>query len=709
MKRNLFIFVIAVLLQPLRADEGMYIPALLNKLNYENLSSMGLKLSPEEIYSVNNSSLKDAIVQFGGGCTGEIVSAEGLLFTNHHCGYGQIQSHSTVEHDYLTNGFWAYDKKDELPNPGLTVKFLVRMEDVTEQITEGLSDSTDEATRGKMIREKAKVIEDSAMSGNHYTAMVRAFAEGNAYYLLVYEIFEDVRLVGTPPNSIGKFGADADNWMWPRHTGDFSIFRVYADSNNKPAPYSENNVPYKPKQFLKISLNGVKDGDFAMVLGYPGRTDRFLTSFGVRNEIEVTAPSVVKVRGAKLDVIDKFAADNDKIRIQYSAKRARISNYWKYYIGAEKQLRKNNVFQTKQKQEREFLEWAAIAPNGSKYSEALAELKKSYAKLAKVEKMRVYYGEAFFGTEMFSMARRFTAVEAALQNGGSDELSKETAKIKQSFDNFFKDYNKDVDRELMTVLFKLLYQDVDHYLLPKYFVEFVEKNKQDFNKIANDIFAKTMFCDCEKMEEFLDNPKSTTLEKDPAYKLLKVFTEDIKITIPSSMYEQLAEQKRIYVKGVMEMQPERALAPDANSTMRFSYGSIKSYSPADAIQYNETTTLKGVMDKEEPNNPDFVVPSRLKELYNTRDYGVYGDSILVTCFLSTNDITGGNSGSPMLNGKGELTGLAFDGNWEAMSGDIYFDPVFKRTIAVDIRYVLFIIDKFAGAKNLIDELVISNE
>jgi hypothetical protein len=704
MRKNIVLVALLFAFFGVRADEGMYIPTLLNQLDTARLSQMGLRLTPEQIYSVNNASLKDAIVQFGGGCTGEIVSAEGLLFTNHHCGYGAIQSHSTIEHDYLTDGFWAYSKEEELPNPDLAVKFLVRMENVTDAIVAALSDTMSEEIRSKTTMECAKKIEDSAVQGTHYKGVVKSYAEGNEFYLLVYEIFEDVRLVGTPPSSIGKFGADADNWMWPRHTGDFSIFRVYADSNNNPAKYSENNVPYKPKYFLKTSVRGIKDGDFSMILGYPGTTNRFLTSYGVQNEIDVIAPAVVKTRRAKLDVLDKYFDTSDKIRIQYASKYARISNYWKYYIGEEKQLRANRVLETKQAEEKEFMLWAA---DKSEYASVLSDMQKTYSKLATTDKLNIYFREAIFsGAEIFSMARRFHSLYAALKNG--DDISRAVSGIRSSLEDFFEDYDVNVDKDLLSVTFSLYYNDINHHQIPLDFVKMVEKNKKDFTRIANGIFAKTMFCSREKIEAFLNDPKLSVLEKDPAFKWFNTFSDDVKIVRNKSVGEELAAEKRKYVKGVMEMQPYRSIAPDANSTMRFSYGSIKNYSPADAILYRETTTLKGVMEKEDPNNPDFIVPEKLKELYNARDFGVYGDSVLVTCFLSTNDITGGNSGSPMLNGRGELIGLAFDGNWEAMSGDIYFDPVLKRTIAVDIRYVLFIIDKFAGAKNLIDELVIEN-
>lgn len=691
-----------------RADEGMYIPMLLRNLDTAMLSDMGLRLSPEQIYSVNNSSLKDAIVQFGPGCTGGIVSAEGLLFTNHHCGYGAIQNHSTLEHDYLTNGFWAYSREQELPNQGLTVKFLIRMEDVTSAITSALSDTMSEQVRSEKIRSEAKKIEDSATANKHYEATVCSYAEGNLFYLLVYEIFKDVRLVGTPPNSIGKFGADADNWMWPRHTCDFSVFRVYADSNNNPAPYSEKNIPYKPKQFLKISLDGVKDGDFAMILGYPGTTNRFLTSYGVQTEIDVRAPATVKVRRAKLDVLDKHFAVNDTSRIKYASKYARISNYWKYHIGEEMQLRKNNVLKTKKQQEAEFSKYYS----GTEYANILNDLQKTYFDIAKTEKLNIYFREAISsGAEIFAMARKFIPLQNALKKGDKNDVSKCVSNIRQSLDDFFKNYDVNIDKDLLTVTLSLYYNDLEHHQIPFDFVRRVQKNEEDFARIASKIFSKTIFCSRSKIDAFLNAPSLKTLEKDPAFALFNTFSEDIKNVRSESLSNALAAQKRLYLKGVMEMQPQRAACPDANSTMRFSYGSIKNYSPADAVIYKETTTLKGVMEKEDPGNSDFTVPPYLKELYQARDYGIYGyydttlcDNILVTCFLSTNDITGGNSGSPMLNGNGELTGLAFDGNWEAMSGDIYFDPVLKRTIAVDIRYILFIIDRFAGAKNLIDEL-----
>lgn len=692
-----------------RADEGMWLPFMVQKLNIEQMKALGLELSAQDIYDINHSSLKDAIVQFGNGCTGEIVSPEGLLFTNHHCGYGQIQYHSSVEHDYLTDGFWAKSKAEELPCPGLTVKFLVRMEDMTQKVLSQLNDNMSEAERADAIDSITTALAKEASENGKYLTHVKSYFKGNEFYLLVYNEYKDIRLVGAPPSSIGKYGADADNWMWPRHTCDFSVFRVYADANGNPAEYSENNVPLKPKHYLPINLNGIQKDDYAMIMGYPGSTDRFMPSWGVEQVVDYIAPAVVKSRRAKLDVLDQHMAASDEVRIKYASIYAGIANYWKYFIGQGKQLQRNQVAAKKREIEKQFAAWSADKPE---YASVLKNLEESYAVLApSTAVLDMYFREAIYsGPQVFSMAFRFFPLNAALQRGDEAQVKTLSANLQSNIPAFFKDYDYNVNRDMMARMLELYYKDINPDYFPAEFNALVKKYKGDFDAMATDLMEKTLLSSSEKMEAFLANPSAKKLQKDPVFSLMEAFVASMG-TVKQSEEIKAAQEKqtknlRLFVKGVREMNADKAYAPDANLTMRLTYGSVQDYAPADAVYYDFKTTMEGVMEKEDPKNPDFIVPARLKELYKAKDYGRYGDSNLVTCFLTTNDITGGNSGSPVIDAKGQLIGIAFDGNWEAMSGDIFYEPTLQRTIAVDIRYVLFIIDKYAGATNLIDELTL---
>lgn len=710
MKKLIFLFFIT-LSSFVRADEGMWLPLLIERLNYVDMQKEGLKLTAEEIYSINHSSLKDAIIQFGGGCTGEIISDQGLVLTNHHCGYGAIQSHSTVDHDYLADGFWASNLKEELKNEGLTARFLVRIEDVTKRVLEQLNDQMSEADRTAKITQISKSITDEAEKGTGYSARVASFFKGNEFYLFVYEVFRDVRLVGTPPSSIGKFGADTDNWMWPRHTGDFSIFRVYTGPDGKPADYSENNIPLKPKHHLPVSLAGVEKGDFAMIMGYPGRTDRYMTSWGVDQAINISNPTIVSIRAKKLEIMRQDMDADRAVNIKYASKYASIANYWKYYIGQSRGLKRLKVYEEKQKTEADFAEFAK---NNAKYATVLSDLDNAYKTLNDYVIQRVYFGEAIAGgAEVMSLALSFRpmAEELSAKEPSQEKLGKMKETLKKGVEKHFKNYNLPTDIKLLEAMLRMYYNNVPENHQPAEFRALAAKNKKDFSKIGAVMFSKTMFTDRAKVDAFINNPDLKKLSKDPVYKLVLAFFTKFQENQKQveTATATLEKSNRLFMAGLREMQPDKKFYPDANSTMRLTYGKVLDYYPADAVHYNFYTTMKGIVEKEDSTNWEFVVPEKLKDLYEKKDFGRYGvNGEMPVCFLTTNDITGGNSGSPVINGKGELIGLAFDGNWEAMSGDIKYETELQRTINVDIRYVLFIIDKYAGAKNLINELTLVN-
>lgn len=696
-----------------KADEGMWIPMLVKNANYQAMVEKGLKLTPDQLYDINSASLKDAIVQFGNGCTGEVVSDQGLLFTNHHCGYGQIQAHSSVENDYLRDGFWAMTMEEELPNPGLTVKFLVRMEDVTNQVMSQIAPDMTRKEKFDKIAEVSKQIEKDAKGESRYTTLVRDMFKGNQYILFVYDIFEDVRLVGAPPSNIGKFGADTDNWMWPRHTGDFSVFRVYTAPDGSPAPYSPDNIPLKPKHHLPISLNGVEKGDFSMIMGYPGRTNRYLTSNGVEEIIDYTGPFIVKVRDLKLKTMREFMDKDQAVRIKYASKYAGIANYWKYYIGQTKQLKKNKVVEKKLAIEKEFVNWVNKDPKRvEKYGNVLENISKAQAEINEMTKAITYMNEAIFGIEIFKTARGFDKLQTLLAEKEQDKekIDATIAGIRKSLEAFFKDYDRDLDRAMFANMTEFYYKEVPEYQRSAELDIQVKKYKGDFNRMAEAMFSQSIFDEINTIETVLNKPNLKTISNDP----VKLLIDNLSATT-IAQHKAIAEARdaiydnySLYIAGLIEMHPEKQFAPDANSTMRVTYGQILDYFPADAIHYDFYTTLDGAMAKEDPTVAEFMVFDKLKELYNTKDYGQYANKNgqIVTCFLNNCDITGGNSGSPVMNGYGQLTGIAFDGNWEAMSGDIFFEPNLQRTICVDARYVLFIIDKYAGCKRLIDEMTI---
>ncbi|MBI5539269.1 MAG: S46 family peptidase [Bacteroidia bacterium] len=694
------------------ADEGMWLLTMINK-KYDDIKKAGLKLSAEDIYNINHASLKDAIIQFGNGCTGEIVSKQGLILTNHHCGYSAIQAHSTVEHDYLSDGFWAMNLKDELSNPGLTAKFLISIEDVTAKVNAELNDKMTESERADKIKAISKKLEKEATTGTGYVANIRSFFGGNDFYLLKYEIYKDVRLVGAPPSSIGKFGGDTDNWMWPRHTCDFSVFRVYMSPDGKPAEYSDKNIPYVPKHSLPVSIAGVQEGDFTMIMGYPGRTSRYLSSWGVSEAMNVTNPAVVKIRDKKLAILREDMNKSSEIRIKYAAKYAQTANYWKYFIGQTKGLIRLDVLGTKKGIEKKFDTWVNQSQERKdKYGQVLANIEKNYTELKDFNLLRTYMNEAGMrGVDAISFASRFIPLYKILEKDTVriEEKNKIISDLIEQTLSFYKDYNLETDKKLFSALLKMYYQDIHVDYHPSIFKEVKKYYKEDFNKFTNNAYTTSIFSNRESVLAFLQEPTYKKIDKDLIFETMYSISGGYRKF--SSQYEQqqteLEKANRLFIQGLREMETDKVFYPDANSTMRLTYGKALTYSPGDAVEYDLYTTLDGVMQKEDPTVREFTVPSRLKELWKNKDYGRYGENgLMKTCFLSNTDITGGNSGSPVLNSQGELIGIAFDGNWEAMSGDIAFEPALQRTISVDIRYVLFIIDKFAGAKNLVDEMMI---
>ncbi len=696
------------------ADEGMWLPSLIHKMNIKDMQEMGCELSAEDIYSVNNSSLKDAIVALDrGSCTAELVSSKGLLFTNHHCGFGEIQKHSTVEHDYLKDGFWAQSLSEELPNPGKTVTFLKKIEDVTERVLAEVNNEMSFEERNSAIANISREISEEAKEDDKYEATVKSFFESNKFYLLVSETFKDVRLVGCPPKSIGKFGGDTDNWMWPRHTGDFCIFRVYTGPDGEPASYSEDNIPLEPKHYLPISIKGVELNDYAMVFGYPGRTNRYLTSTGVQRTIEVTNNVREEVRAVKLGIIKDYMKTSPNATIQYASKAARSSNYYKYSIGQNNGLANLKVIDKKIAIEEEFTNWAKQnAERKAKYGKALDLIREGYADLSD-DYAQSYMAESMIGgPEIFTYVNRMRIIDELLNDPEKNKrrIERMVAGFKGMLDGYFKDYSAKTDEMLVAALMELYSKNVDEKFHPAVLNTINTKYKGNFQRYASKMFDKSIFDEKEKVIAFLDNPSKKVLKKDMAYQTaLSIFEKFRELgSMVSSTDPIVAEGERLFVAGLMEMNKDKFMYPDANSTLRLTYGRVMDYDPKDGVNYKYFTTLKGYAEKEIPGDIEFDVPPKLLELYEAKDYGRYADKdgTLHTCFISNNDITGGNSGSPVINGKGELIGLAFDGNWEAMSGDIAFEPELQRCINVDVRFVLWIIDKYAGATHLIDEMTI---
>lgn len=693
-------------------DEGMWLPMFVERLNYVDMQKMGLKLSPQEIYDINNSSLKDAIVNLGNFCTAEVVSDKGLLFTNHHCGYDAIQKHSSIEHDYLTDGFWAGSLEEELPNEGLSVSFLVKMDDVTDIVTGKLTPDMSEKERNATISKIVTDLKNEMSEDGRYTVSVKSFYNGNEFYRFVYEIFTDVRLVGAPPSSIGKYGGDTDNWMWPRHTGDFSIFRVYSGPDGKPAPYAKENIPLKPKHFLKISVDGVEREDFAMIWGYPGSTDRYMTSWGIQSTLDEINPAIITVGGAILDIMKADMDCDDKIRIQYASNYAGLANFWKNKIGESRGLKRLNVYDKKKEIERELSEWInADEQRREKYGNIFTDMAEVHAALSATNynKKLWYLSISFFGSQMMNFPMQTQGIINVLKTDlKGSELQEQLAPFYAMGEEHFKDYNPETEQKIVAKILELYKRDMPANELPDIFNYINKKFKGDVNLFAKKLFETSVLANRENYEKFLAKPSLKTFEKDLAYRLTNsIYTTFMAQGMEAApLNEKESRAERLFVDALRKSHPDKVYYPDANSTMRVTYGQVLDYYPADAVHYDYVTYMEGLMEKEDSNNEEFIVPERLKEIYQTKDYGKWADKNgrMVVNFLSNNDITGGNSGSPVLNGNGDLIGIAFDGNWEAMSGDIAFEPELQRTISVDIRYVMLIIDKYANAQNLIEEL-----
>ncbi|MGQ9847690.1 MAG: S46 family peptidase [Bacteroidales bacterium] len=695
------------------ADEGMWILSLLNK-KYEDIKKQGLKLTPSDIYNINQASLKDAIVglsyidnPLGFFCSASLVSSKGLVFTNHHCGYEAIQQHSTIEHNYLADGFWAKNYNEELPNENLCASILVKIEDVTTDVLNGIDSKMSLYERMAKIEENINIILNEYTKNAEHRYQIVDMFRGNQYLLFEYKTFYDVRLVGAPPSSIGKFGGDTDNWMWTRHTGDFSVFRIYVSPDGKPAGYSPQNIPYQPIRYLNVSIKGINKGDFTMTIGFPGTTNRYMTSYAVKNELEIVAPSIIKIREKKLSIISNGMKTSEKTKIQYASKYSECSNYYKYYIGESEQLVRNKVLEKKKAIEEKFNEWLLKNPDKKEeYQNVLTSIANYYNEYRESLLAYQYLSEAIFeGSELVYFPLSILSLLEELEY----ELPKDSLQIiinnlKKQAEKFYKNFDANIDKELFIELFTMYAKNVDpsYHLNVMNMVE--KKYKGNFRKFADKIYSKSIFTSKEKFEQFLSNPDYKKLNNDPFF----IIAQDALFTywMINITKDSLYEAERLWIKAQMEMYPDSIFYPDANSTIRISFGNVKDYEPRDAVHFDYYTTIDGIMEKEDINNEEFIVPQRLKELYKNKDYGVYANKqgTVPVCFLTTNDITGGNSGSCVLDAEGNLVGLAFDGNWEAMSGDINYEPKLQRTICVDARYILFIIDKYAGATHLIDEI-----
>jgi len=703
----LFIFILNISF----AGEGMWIPLLLKSLNEAEMQSMGMRLSAEDVFSINRGSLKDAIVHFGGFCTSELISPDGLLLTNHHCGYGQIQSHSSLENNYLKNGFWAMDRSQELANPGLTATFINKIVDVSEEVLKGVAADMTVSERQSLIDKNINKLESGIKREDYQEVSIRPFFKGNQYFAFITTTYRDVRLVGAPPESIGKFGADTDNWVWPRHTGDFSIFRIYAGPDNLPADYSESNVPLKSKHYLPISLDGVAEGDFTMVFGFPGRTNEYLPSYAIKEIVDILNPAKIKIRETALAIIDKFMRSDEAIRIQYASKFARIANYWKKWIGESLGLEKTKAVEKKEKFEKKFTQ---TLPKDSPYRNILPQFELLYAERAPYAYVRDYYSEVTGrNIELMRVNSMMQRLVSTYENNGADAFEDFKGRVKGALESFYKDYRPEIDQEVFVALTDLYAENVDAEYMPRQLKAkpVSDSNGRNVNALSYLLVNTIMNKESEMMALLEKDPETivNTIKEDPMYKFGANWKDiyDSKVAEPMNKIQfRIDSLQRIYMKALMETFPEKRFYPDANSTMRVTYGKVKGYSPSDAVNYEPVTYLEGVIEKYKPGDYEFDLDPKMLKLYADKDYGQYADlnGKLPICFIGTNHTTGGNSGSPAIDGQGNLVGLNFDRAWEGTMSDYNYDPSICRNIMVDARYILFVIDKYAGAGHLIEEM-----
>ena len=715
MKKYLVAAAAAICIGTAQADEGMWLLQLMKQQNsIELMKKQGLKLQADDLYNTNGVSLKDAVGIFGRGCTGEIVSPEGLILTNHHCGYGAIQQHSSVEHDYLTDGFWAKNRSEELPTPGLEFRFVHRIVDITDlvnqQVKEGKVDETTAMTAPFLSKLAKEEFEKSDLKGKPgIEAKALPFYAGNKYFLFYYKVYSDVRMVAAPPSSVGKFGGETDNWMWPRHTGDFSMFRIYADKNGEPAAYSADNVPLKTPKFLSISLKGLEENDYAMIMGFPGSTERYLTQSEVKQRMTATNQAMIDMRGVRLDVLRKFMEASDKIRIQYASKFAQSSNYWKNSIGMNKAIVDNDVLGTKAAIEKQFADFAKGKPE---YQDVVEKIDALVEKSSPLLRQLYYTHEALRGAiEFGSPFLVMDNIKKALKEKNDSLLQASKKQLEKVFNETHnKDYDHEVDRAVAKAILPALAKALQPEQLPAFYQTIEKEFKGNYDAYVDQLYDNSIMANRENLDKFLKKPSIKAIDRDLATAYSRAKVEKIR---ELGMAMQQAEEgiellHKAYIRGLGEMKLPVPSYPDANFTLRLTYGNVKSYNPKDGVHYKYFTTTDGILQKEDPNNSEFVVPAKLKELIQNKDFGRYAmkNGVMPVCFLTTNDITGGNSGSPVIDGEGRLIGCAFDGNWESLSGDINFDNNLQRCIALDIRYVLFILEKLGGCKHLVDEMQI---
>ncbi|MFM2285346.1 MAG: hypothetical protein RLZZ543_843 [Bacteroidota bacterium] len=698
------------------ADEGMWLPMLLKQMNEKDMKQMGMKISAEDIYSVNKSSMKDAVVLFGRGCTGEVISKEGLLLTNHHCGFGQIQDHSSLDHDYLKDGFWAKNHQEELPNPGLTVTFIIRMEDVTARMIAGMENISDEAEREKLVAQRSNDIIAQAVANTHYEGIVKPMYNGNEYVLFVTEVFRDVRLVGAPPQTIGNFGKDSDNWMWPRHTADFSVFRIYAGKDNKPADYSPENVPFQPRYHFPISTAGIKENDFTMVYGFPARTNEYLTSYAVDQIVNLSNPLKVDLRAQRLDIMDKYMSADRATFIKYADKYSGVSNYHKKWAGESKGLIRAHAIEKKKEFETKFQSRVEANAAFSTYRNLLGDFEKEYAQLKEIQPEMDLFNEGVLSIEILRFANGFRDITAAPIDFNSEKGKEILNAQKERVTAHFKDYYQPLDRETMSSMLFNYYKYSVSPIIPTAFSGLKKDvSMSEVEVFTTLIFDRSILAKESDITALLANPDTAAIAKiknDPAYQLAVFYFDHYRTQVLkryNGIMARLIPMNRLYVKAQREVIPEKRYYPDANQSLRVAYGKTEGYSPADGVTYTWFTTADGILQKNNSGNSDYEIPSRLRELIEKKDFGPYADKKdgkLHTCFAASNHTTGGNSGSPVFNAKGQLIGTNFDRNWEGTMSDVYYDINQVRNITADIRYTLFIIDKFAGAGHLVKEMTL---